>query len=120
MDSTEQNSVYDDPGRRSKKKKSKPKIKRTFVTAILGLVFLYAVFMITKTQWSLFQTNQEVDALQEQLNQVQQEQEALLELKDYVGSDEYIEYKARKELGLIKEGEHLIVLDETLDAEEEK
>ncbi|QRN85251.1 septum formation initiator family protein [Clostridia bacterium] len=120
MDNREQNSVYDDPGRRAKKKKRKPKIKRTFVTVLLGLVFLYAIFMITKTQWSLFQTNQEVEALQQQLNEVQEEQEALLELKDYVGSDEYIEYKARKELGLIKQGEHLIVLDETLEDGEEK
>ncbi len=120
MDKREEYGIYDDPGRRAKKKKRKPKIKRTFITVLLGLVFLYAIFMITKTQWNLYQTNQEVEALQEELDQVQQEQEALVEMKDYVGSDEYIEYKARKELGLIKQGEHLIVLAEPSDSTGEK
>jgi cell division protein FtsL len=120
MDKREEYGIYDDPSRRGKKKKSKPKIKRTFITVLLGLVFLYAIFVISKTQWNLYQTNQEVEALQKELDQVQLEQEALVEMKDYVGSNEYIEYKARKELGLIKQGEHLIVLAEPLDITEEK
>ena len=121
METREEYGIYDDPGRRARKKKRRTKSKRqTFVAVLFAVVFFYALFSIGRTQWALYQTNQEVQALQEELNRLQEEQEELLEMKEYVGSQEYIEYKARKELGLIKEGESLIVLNKEAATEDEE
>ncbi len=110
MEEQDNYGVYEDPHRGAQKKKNKFKGKQTFIRVILTLVLAYLIFLIASVQWNLYKTNQKLSDLQDELARLQREHLELLEFKEYVGSEEYIEYRARKELGLIKEGERVIVL----------
>lgn len=74
-------------------------------SAVIGVVAVYACFMIV----SQVATLQEKKEAKQQLIAVQvsleQEIEELKDDAEYVGSDEYIEQKAREALGWVKDGE---------------
>ena len=74
-------------------------------SAVIGVVAVYTCFMIV----SQVATLQEKKEVKQQLIAVQasleQEIEELKGDAEYVGSDEYIEQKAREALGWVKDGE---------------
>jgi cell division protein FtsB len=49
--------------------------------------------------------------LQEEVDTLKQQREQLIQIRDYLGSDEYVEFMARRVFGLVKPGEKLVVVD---------
>ena len=49
--------------------------------------------------------------LQEQVDDLKQQREQLLQIRDYLRTDEYVEFMARRVFGLVKPGEKLVVVD---------
>jgi cell division protein FtsB len=46
-----------------------------------------------------------------EVERLRQQQEQLLEIRDYLRTDEYVEFMARRVFGLVKPGETLVVVD---------
>lgn len=53
----------------------------------------------------------EENRLQEQVDTLKQQREQLLQIRDYLRSDEYVEFMARRVFGLVKPGEKLVIVD---------
>jgi cell division protein FtsB len=51
------------------------------------------------------------DRLQAEVNQLKGEQDQLEQVRDYLRTDEYVEFMARRVFGLVKPGEVLVVVD---------
>ncbi len=49
--------------------------------------------------------------LQEQIQTLEQQREQLTQIRDYLLTDEYVEFMARRVFGLVKPGERLVVVD---------
>jgi len=49
--------------------------------------------------------------LKEEVAQLRLEQEQLLQVRDYLRTDEYVEFMARRVFGLVKPGEVLVAVD---------
>jgi cell division protein FtsB len=49
--------------------------------------------------------------LQEQVDQLRTQKEQLSQIREYLRSDEYVEFMARRVFGLVKPGEKLVVVD---------
>lgn len=59
---------------------------------------------------SVWLSNEEA-RLRNEVAQLRREQEELLQLRDYLRTDEYVEYMARRVLGLVKPGETLVLVE---------
>lgn len=112
MDTKETRSIYEDPCRSGRRKK--PAVKRARRMLVLFFVFLMVYFgsAIVKAQFDLYQANQELRELEEQLFELEVQRDYLEEEREFVESEEYVEFKAKRELGLLKPGETLIILQE--------
>lgn len=49
--------------------------------------------------------------LRETVAELQRQEDQLLQIRDYLRTDEYVEFMARKVFGLVKPGETLVVID---------
>jgi cell division protein FtsB len=49
--------------------------------------------------------------MQDDVAQLQQQVDQLQQIRDYLRTDEYVEYMARRVLGLVKPGEQLVVVN---------
>jgi cell division protein FtsB len=49
--------------------------------------------------------------LQEQVDTLKEQREQLTQIRDYLRTDEYVEFMARRVFGLVKPGEKLIIVD---------
>jgi cell division protein FtsB len=57
--------------------------------------------------------------LRDEVGALLQEKEQLLQVRDYLRTDEYIEYMARRIFGLVKPGESMVVVEAPAEAREE-
>lgn len=94
-----------------------PKRKSLPLALVIGLILciLVGTSMIQFYQGhkKLQSMNQQVAALEDQIQETKYEKQKLLTLLDQLGSMEYVERIAREELGLVKKGEILVItLDE--------
>lgn len=93
------------------KAKTKKKEKRKF--DLRNLIFialtLYLVVLLFTQQSTLDRNRDSYDTLQQQISEAQKENEKLKEEYENIGSDEYIEQKAR-ESGLVKSDEVVFVI----------
>jgi cell division protein FtsB len=62
-----------------------------------------------------YQLRQDAQALREDVRTLEREQEQLAALREYLGSNEYVEEIARRVLGLVKPGETLVIVSGTED-----
>ena len=49
--------------------------------------------------------------LQEQVETLKNQREQLIQIRDYLRTDEYVEFMARRVFGLVKPGERLVIVD---------
>jgi cell division protein FtsB len=49
--------------------------------------------------------------LQDQVDDLKQQRDQLIQIRDYLQTDEYVEFMARRVFGLVKPGEKLVVVD---------
>lgn len=103
--------------KRVKVSKRFPKISTARL--ILAATLLIAVYFIATGTVNAIRTHQlrqQEDRLQADIKDLQARYERLQALKNYLGSEEYIESVAREQLGLVKRGEQGIVVISTVPA----
>ena len=91
-----------------------PRISSTRI--VLGLTVIivgYFLVMGAITALRSSQLNDREDQLRAEIAGLEQRYERLEALREYLGSDEYIEAVAREQLGLVREGEAGIVVIST-------
>ncbi|KUK12044.1 MAG: Septum formation initiator [Moorella sp. 60_41] len=76
---------------------------------LLLLGFLYLAGAFIHLQWKIYQVDKELEAYRQQKTALLEEQARLQEEIRRLNTDEYIERVAREELGLIKEGETVLL-----------
>lgn len=74
------------------------------------IVSIVLIVAIGKNVWNLAGKPDALEEARQRLLQLEKEQAELLELKERVESEEFIEREAREKLGLAKEGEVVVVL----------
>jgi len=85
-----------------------------------AVVVVYLVFTAASNAIQSFQLGQDEDRLRDEVQGLQERYDRLSALRDYLNSDEYIEWAARHELGLVGPGETgIIVLSEPTPAPSE-
>jgi cell division protein FtsB len=50
------------------------------------------------------------ERLRHELGQLEQQRDQLLQVRDYLRTDEYVEFMARRVFGLVKPGENLVIV----------
>jgi cell division protein FtsB len=82
-----------------------------------AVVVVYLIFTVAGNGIQSFQLGQDEDRLSDEVQGMQERYNRLTALRDYLNSDEYIEWVARRELGLVGRGETgIIVLSEPTPA----
>lgn len=82
----------------------------TIVLAAVLLVGGYLTFTTGRYVIHNYQARQEERDLRTELVQLERDHDELVSVRDYLKSDEYIEYVARRTLGLVFRGETLVVV----------
>jgi cell division protein FtsB len=100
-------------------------IKRSFlkqiILAIIGFLLIGLISQpLYKTIKKKYLINNEINNLKNEINSYQSKNGQLDSLIKYLESDQYIEEQARKNLGLVKEGESVIVLKNNNDTKDVK
>ena len=79
-----------------------------------AVVVVYLIFTAVSSAIQSFQLGEDEDRLRDEVQGLEQRYHRLSDLRDYLHSDEYIEWVARRELGLVGPGETgIIVVSET-------
>lgn len=98
------------------KKPKKKLLKRLFgssIILIIGLLVLAYIFVsLGKEYIRRYQVNKEIDQLQEEVEKLESDNLKLVDLVDYLNSDQFIEKEARQKLGYKKPGENVVVIKE--------
>ena len=82
-----------------------------------AVVVVYLIFTVASNAIQSFQLGQDEGRLRDEVQGLQERYNRLTALRDYLNSDEYIEWVARRELGLVGPGETgIIVLSEPTSA----
>ena len=85
---------------------------------VTAVVVAYLVFTAASNAMQSFQLGQDEDRLRDEVQALEDSYHRLSALRDYLNSDEYIEWIARRELGLVGPGEMgIIVLSTPVPAE---
>jgi cell division protein FtsB len=91
------------------------------VIAVTGLMLLILISQpLYKTIKKRYLINKEIEKLKDEISIYQSKNVQLVNLIKYLESDQFIEEQARKNLGLVKEGENVIVLKGSDDEKETK
>jgi cell division protein DivIC len=91
-----------------------PKISSArIVLGVTAIIVGYFLVMGAVTALRSGQLSDREDRLRAEVTELQQRYERLEMLREYLGSDEYIEAVAREQLGLVREGENGIVVIST-------
>ncbi|MGQ9573332.1 MAG: FtsB family cell division protein [Dehalococcoidia bacterium] len=75
-----------------------------------AVVVVYLLFTAASNAIQTFQLGQDEDRLRDEVQGLEQRYNRLSALRDYLNSDEYIEWVARHELGLVGPGETGIIV----------
>ncbi|MFW5884797.1 MAG: septum formation initiator family protein [Patescibacteria group bacterium] len=97
---------------RSEYKKSKSRFGWGFKIFFIGGVFLLAFicFKISREVYKQEEINEEVLALQKEIDKFEKDNSELRQLAEYFNSDEFKEREAKEKLDLVKEGEKVVVV----------
>ena len=80
------------------------------VVALAVVAIGYLAFSTARYVVHNYQLRGEEQQLQRDVDQLERDHEDLTAVRDYLESDEYIEYVARRTLGLVRPGETLVVV----------
>ncbi len=84
-------------------------LRSVFIINVLVLVGL--LIGLGRTYWNNFHLKQEIDTLEAQAESLESKSIEIKKLKNYLGSQEFLENEARLKLGLQKPGEETIVIE---------
>ena len=73
-------------------------------------VVLFFIFTAAGNIYDTLQLEREEESLRDEVAELEQRYQELTELRDYLKSDEYVEWVARRELGLVLPGEMGIIV----------
>lgn len=79
----------------------------------MGLAFFVLVLLLiafTRAYYQNFQIQEEIKRLQSESQKLEARRIETLDLLNYVKSPAYVEEKARTELNMVKEGEHMAII----------
>lgn len=79
----------------------------------MGLAFFVLALLLvafTRAYYQNFQIQQEIKRLQSESQKLESKRIETLDLLNYVKSPAYVEEKARTELNMVKEGEHMAII----------
>jgi cell division protein DivIC len=76
-----------------------------------AVVVVYLIFTAVSSAIQSFQLGEDEDRLGDEVQGLQERYDRLSALRDYLNSDEYIEWIARHELGLVRPGETAIIVE---------
>ncbi len=93
-------------------KKKRRKIKLNKIRVILLVLLLMMIFVIGSSVKEIIVLQMENTKLVEEKKKLKKEKKKLEETLKEINDDEYIEEQARKQLKLIKPGEHLYIVDD--------
>lgn len=77
---------------------------------VTAVVVAYLVFTAASNAMQSFQLGQDEDRLRDEVQALEDSYHRLSALRDYLNSDEYIEWIARRELGFVGPGETGIIV----------
>jgi cell division protein DivIC len=80
------------------------------VLLVTAVVVVYLIFTAGSNAIQSFQLQQDEDRLRDEVQALDERYQRLSALRDYLNSDEYIEWIARRELGLVRPGETGIIV----------
>jgi cell division protein FtsB len=80
------------------------------VLLITAVVVVYLIFTAVSSAIQSYQLGEDEDRLRDEVQGLEQRYHRLSDLRDYLNSDEYIEWVARRELGLVGPGETGIIV----------
>ena len=84
--------------------------------AAAALTISYFVVTTARNIYHNHQLAQEETAIRRDIAQLDRDHQQLVAVRDYLKSDEYIEYNARRVLGLVRPGETLVVVSNNAPA----
>jgi cell division protein DivIC len=89
-------------------------LTRTRVALLLAAVVAgYLLFAAAGDIFLTQRLNDDEDQLRTEITQLQERRERLVEIRDYLKTDAYVEGVARNVLGLVRPGESLVVVSST-------
>ena len=77
---------------------------------VTSVVVVYLIFTAVSSAIQSFQLGEDEDRLRDEVQGLEQRYYRLSDLRDYLNSDEYIEWVARRELGLVGPDETGIIV----------
>jgi len=80
------------------------------VLLVTAVVVAYLIFTAASNAIQSFQLGEDEDRLRDEVQGLEDRYHRLSALRDYLNSDEYIEWVARRELGLVGPGETGIIV----------
>ena len=85
--------------------------RRRLKWGLLAIIALsiYFLFIIIDQQGIIDAKEEEIENIQAKINEEMNINKKLLEQKEMLGTDEYIEQVAREELGMVKPGEKIYI-----------
>lgn len=92
--------------------KSTRNLSFRFIILIAFLVMFYSGYKLLHQTYKYNQINVEITQLQSEIERLNQDNQNLTELINYLQTDNFKEKEAREKLNLIKEGEHLVLVKE--------
>lgn len=87
--------------------------KKAF-SLLIYLLGLLLIFHLSKNLWDLYLASQRIRKEEERLVSLVKENEELRKKLRYLQSEEFVEREARDKLGLVKEGETVVIGEEIL------
>jgi cell division protein FtsB len=81
------------------------------VLLVTVIVTAYLTFSAGHNLLNSYRLANDEGRLQRQVDGLQTEFDQLQQVRDYLRSDEYVEYMARRVFGLVKPGENLVIID---------
>lgn len=82
--------------------------------ALIGLILIVLIsFPLAKSVSKRYQIDKEIKDLDKEISDVEAKNRDLKQLINYLESDQFVEEKARLNLGLKKQGENVVVIKET-------
>jgi len=97
--------------KRAETLKDERRWKNKFLFLLLIIIFIFVSINLVRGWKNSRQVNQEITDLKQEVKNLEKDNLELTELIEYFNSDAYIEKKARIDLGLKKEGERVVVVN---------
>lgn len=83
---------------------------KKYLKYIVLIVSLFLIFSMLRSTWGLLQKGKTLDEARDNVRGLEEEQAKLLEMREVVESEEFVEREAREKLGLAKPGEVVVIL----------